>query len=51
MKVLTHDDLVKILEDAFPAGYYAGYNACDGALKVQDSSEYVNEALAEIGEA
>lgn len=51
MKCLTHDEIVKIIEDAFQAGYQAGTDNADGMLRVEDSQEYIKKVLKEIGEA
>ena len=50
MKCLTHDEIIKIIEDAFQAGYDSGYSAED-SIHVESSSEYLERALKEIGEA
>ena len=51
MKCLTHDEIVKIVEDAFQAGYQSGADNADGMLHVEDSQEYLKKVLKEIGEA
>lgn len=51
MKCLTHYEIVKIIENAFQAGYQAGTDNADGMLSVEYSQEYLKKALKEIGEA
>ena len=51
MKCLTHNEIIKIIEDAFQAGYQAVSDNVDGMLHVEDSQDYLEKALKEIGEA
>lgn len=46
MKCLTHDEIVKIIEDAFRAGYQAGTDNAAGMLSVEDFQEYLSCRLS-----
>jgi len=51
MKCLTHNEIVKIIEDAFHAGYQCGLDRINGMIHVEDSQGYLEKVLKEIGEA